>query len=94
MPDAAKPVALLDNERVHVTLWRLPPGAATGRHRHPLDFLVVPLTTGRLKVVEADGSDVYAELEAGVPSFEQAGAEHDVVNVTDAEFRFIEIEIK
>ena len=85
---------LIDNERVKVTEWRLPPGAATGIHRHELDFLVVPLTTGNLKLVNTDGSDVFAELEAGTPSFEKAGIEHDVVNTNDSEFRFIEIEIR
>lgn len=94
MPDHAEPIALLDNERVHVTLWRLPQGSSTGRHRHELDFLVVPLTTGRLKIAAADGSDVYADLEAGAPSFQKAGDEHDVVNTNEFEFRFIEIEIK
>jgi hypothetical protein len=88
------PIALLDNQRVHVTLWRLPPGTSTGRHRHELDFLVVPLTTGQLKLAEADGSNVQAELEAGVPSFQKAGDEHDVTNTNGFEFRFIEIEIK
>ncbi len=94
MPDRAEPIALLDNDRVHVTLWRLPQGTSTGRHRHELDFLVIPLTTGRLKLSETDGSDVQVELEAGVPSFQNAGDEHDVTNVNEFEFRFIEIEIK
>jgi quercetin dioxygenase-like cupin family protein len=94
MPDSAVPIALLDNERVHVTLWRLPQGTSTGWHRHELDFLVIPLTTGHLKLSEADGSHVQVELEAGAPSFQQAGGEHDVTNVGEAEFRFIEIEVK
>ena len=36
----------IDNERVRVTEWRFAPGAATGWHRHELDYVVVPMTTG------------------------------------------------
>jgi hypothetical protein len=34
------------------------------------------------------------ELEAGVPSFQKAGDEHDATNVNEFEFRFMEIEVK
>jgi quercetin dioxygenase-like cupin family protein len=39
---------MIDNERVRVTEWRIGPGDATGWHRHEHDYVVVPLTTGRL----------------------------------------------
>jgi len=46
----------LDNERTRVTEWRFPPAAETGYHQHEYDFVVVPLTSGKLKIVGADGS--------------------------------------
>ena len=86
----------IDNERVKVTEWRLPPGASTERHSHPYDFVVLPLTTGKLRVETgqegAEGIDV--ELEAGRPFYSDAGAEHDVTNNNESEFVFVEFEVK
>ena len=83
----------IDNERVRVTEWRFDVGAATGHHRHELDYVVVPLTSGRLTAV-AEGAETTAELVAGHAYFRRAGVEHDVRNPNPFEFRFVEIEIK
>lgn len=83
----------IDNAQVRVTEWRFAPGAATGPHRHEYPYVVVPLTTGALAIVTADGR-TQAALTAGDPYFRPAGAEHDVVNANPFEFAFIEIEIK
>ena len=84
----------IDNERVKVTEWRLPPGASTERHSHPHDFVVLPLTTGKLHVETGEGEAVEVELQAGKPFYSDAGAEHDVMNRTDSEFVFVEFEAK
>jgi quercetin dioxygenase-like cupin family protein len=91
---SAVPTVLIDNDRVRVTEWRFAPGAATGWHRHEYDYVVVPMTTGRLKLVEPGGAERIAELETGVPYFREAGVEHDVVNANAFEFAFVETEIK
>ena len=83
----------LETDRVKVTEWRFPPGAATGWHRHELDYVVVPLTTGTLRLDEPAGSRT-VDLTQGTSYSRQAGVEHDVVNVNDYEFRFVEIELK
>jgi quercetin dioxygenase-like cupin family protein len=83
----------IDDARVKVTEWRFAPGAATGWHEHAHDYVVVPLTSGRLRLDEAGGSRVVA-LEQGASYRRSAGVEHDVVNVNDFEFRFVEIELK
>jgi len=83
----------IDNERVRVTEWRFAPGASTGPHRHELDYVVVPLTTGRLAATGPTG-DTVNELIAGQPYFRPAGVEHDVCNANAFEFAFIEIELK
>jgi beta-alanine degradation protein BauB len=86
---------MIDNERVRVTEWRFGPGDATGWHRHAHDYVVVPLTTGRLRLVGGEGTEpVTAELEAGKAYFRKAGVEHDVVNANDHEFAFVETELK
>jgi quercetin dioxygenase-like cupin family protein len=51
----AVPTLLIDNERVRVTEWRFAPGAATGWHRHDLDYVVVPMADGVLELVGPDG---------------------------------------
>jgi len=83
----------IDNERVTVTLWHFAPGAATGWHKHMHDYVVVPLTTGTLRLDEPGGTR-QAQLEAGVSYTRKAGVEHDVVNVNAFEFSFVEIELK
>ena len=83
----------VENERVIVTEWRFPPGADTGYHVHGHDYVVVPLTTGTLRLEEPTGTRD-AALQAGVSYARPAGIAHNVVNINDFEFRFVEIEIK
>jgi quercetin dioxygenase-like cupin family protein len=89
----AVPTVQIDNARVRVTEWRFAPGAATGHHRHEYDYLVVPLTTGRLAITAGTG-ETSAELVAGGSYFREAGVEHDVRNPNPFVFVFVEIEIK
>ena len=63
---AAVPTVQLETERVRVTEWRFAPGAATGWHRPAYDYVVVPLTSGTLKLVgEPGGKDIHSKLVAG-----------------------------
>ena len=83
-----------DNARTRVTLWRFPPRGETGFHRHELDYVIVPLTTGPLTLVDKDGHETTAELTAGISYFRQAGVEHNVINASDGAFAFVEVELK
>jgi hypothetical protein len=40
---AAERTVQIDNDRVHVSRWRLAPDAATGWHRHVLGFVEIEL---------------------------------------------------
>jgi len=91
---AAVPTVQVDTPRLRVTEWRFAPGAATGWHRHACDYVVVPMTTGRLLLEEPGGASRHAQLTAGVSYARETGVEHDVVNDSDSEFIFIEIELK
>jgi beta-alanine degradation protein BauB len=82
------------NERVRVSEWRFAPGAATGWHRHGMDYVVVPMVDGELELVGQGGERTRAALTKGVPYFRGAGVEHDVINANPYEFAFIEIELK
>ena len=81
------------NERVIVTEWRFAPGAETGHHVHAHDYVVVPLTSGTLRLVDAAGVKE-SSLQAGASYGRLAGVAHNVINANNHEFRFVEIELK
>lgn len=83
----------VETERVIVTEWRFAPGAETGHHVHAHDYVIVPLTTGTLRLVEPEGTRD-AQLQAGVSYARLKGVAHNVINANDFEFRFVEIELK
>lgn len=83
----------VETDRVVVTEWRFPPHGRTGWHKHAYDYVVVPMTTGRL-LIDTGDDDLSSELVAGQSYGRDRGAEHDVVNDNPFEFVFIEIELK
>jgi quercetin dioxygenase-like cupin family protein len=89
----AIPSVQIDNNQVIVTEWRFSPGAETGWHRHGYDYVVVPLTTGKLLLEEKTGNRE-AQLNTGIAYFRNVGVEHNVVNANEFEFVFVEIELK
>ena len=90
---AAVPTVQADNELTRVTEWRFEPGAATGYHVHEHDYVIVPLVTGKLLLSGPDGEHT-GELVAGQTYYRAAGVEHDVTNINDYEFAFVEVEFK
>jgi len=90
----AVPTVQIENDRIRVTEWRFPPGAATGWHRHDYDYVVVPITTGQLTMIGPEGAETRASLVSGQAYARDAGVEHDVLNANDHEFVFIDIELK
>jgi beta-alanine degradation protein BauB len=93
MTGSAKATVFIDNDRVVVTEYRFQKDQNTGWHRHGRDYVVVPLMDGRLKIESAQGTS-FAEMKKGVPYFRNEGVEHDVINASDSEYAFIEIELK
>jgi quercetin dioxygenase-like cupin family protein len=83
----------VDTMRTRVTRYRLAPGATTGAHRHEYDYVIVPVTSGRLRVV-ANGREIFADLASGVSYAREAGVEHEVFNAGTGEMIFVEIELK
>jgi len=90
---AARPTVQVDNDRVLVTEWRFAPGAETTWHRHGYDYVVVPLTTGKLQLDDGKTQRL-ADLTAGKSYYRPVGVEHNVINANDYEFVFVEIEFK
>jgi beta-alanine degradation protein BauB len=83
----------VEDERVIVVRWQFAPGAETGFHVHAYDYVVVPLTNGILRMMEAGGVRE-AALKAGEAYARPKGVAHNVINANDHEFAFIEIELK
>jgi beta-alanine degradation protein BauB len=91
----AQSIVNADNDEVRVTTWTFEAaGAATGRHRHEFDYVVVPITGGRFEVVDLDGSVREMDQVAGSPYLGTAGTAHDVVSAAAQEAVFVEIELK
>ena len=94
MDTTAESTIQVDNDRTRVTHWRLAPGAATGFHRHEFDYVVVPLTTGGLRVIDKDGNASFGEMVAGASCFRSAGVDHIVLNANADDFVFVDVEYK
>jgi beta-alanine degradation protein BauB len=83
----------VDNPRVRVTAWHFAPGAETGHHVHAYDYVVVPLTSGTLRL-EEPGRVHEVRLQAGASYARSAGVAHNVINASGSQFGFVEIELK
>jgi mannose-6-phosphate isomerase-like protein (cupin superfamily) len=83
----------IDEPYVRATEYRFAPGAETGWHRHPHDYVIVPLLDGQLTLEQPDGSSTIAELLTHQPYARAAGVEHNVINSSSYEFAFLEIEL-
>jgi hypothetical protein len=91
----ADSVVSVDNDQVRVTTWTFAAaGTAIGHHRHEFDYVVVPVTGGTFRVLDADGSEREMEQVPGSPYLGMAGTEHDVVSTSDGQAIFVEIELK
>ena len=91
-PQASSTVQI-DNSSVKVTEWRFPPGSETGWHRHAMEYVVVPMTSGTL-LLETPEGNINSSLTAGVSYTRLMGVEHNVINDSDQEIVFIEVELR
>jgi mannose-6-phosphate isomerase-like protein (cupin superfamily) len=90
----AKHNVLIDDERVVVNRFDFGPGDDTGHHVHSMDYVIVPLTDGRLRIEDDTQGEVFVDLTAGLPYSRPAGVSHNVFNASEAPLSFLEIEIK
>jgi len=90
---AAEHVSLIDNDQVRVLRWTLEPGTSIAWHRHPYDYIVVPISGGSLRFRGAAG-DTPVDLVVGNATFRAAGTEHEVINTGTSTVVFVESEIK
>jgi quercetin dioxygenase-like cupin family protein len=88
-----QPDVEIDNELTRTVRWTLEPGTAIGHHRHPLPYIVIPVTGGTLTFSDAEGERA-VELVPARPAFRPAGVEHNVSNRSDRSIVFVEVEIR
>jgi quercetin dioxygenase-like cupin family protein len=89
----AIPTTQINNNRAIVTEWRFAPGTETGWHTHGHDYIVVPMTHGMLHLETPEGLKEF-ELVAGQSYTREAGVHHNVINASQHEVIFVEIEIR
>lgn len=94
MRPQATPILHVDDDRFRATEWRFAPGAETGWHVHGHDYVIVPLSDGRLLLEEAGGVERSAELRAHAPYSRRAGVAHNVVNAGEGPLAFLEVEVE
>ena len=83
----------LENDVFRVTKWTIEPGGSIPMHRHDYEYVVIPLVTDTMHVVNADGSEFDAELVTGQSYTHAAGAEHRIENRgSAADVVFVEVE--
>jgi len=83
-----------ENDRLRVIDVHILPGQGSSMHTHDgLDFRY-PLTSGLLKLVEADGATREVALRAGIPRWEEPPSRHTMENVGSTELRIVLVELK
>ncbi|MFM7655814.1 MAG: nuclear transport factor 2 family protein [Paracoccaceae bacterium] len=94
MRTVASSIVHIDDDRFKVTEWRFAPGSETGWHRHGHDYVIVPLTNGRLVLDLPGGAVAEAQLTQGVPYSRREGVKHNVINGSDSQpLSFLEVEV-
>ena len=84
----------IDNNLVKVTKYLFMPGQETGMHKHLYDYIVTPITDGKLLLIDKNGNESDYNLIASQSYFRKAGVEHNVINSGKQRLIFIETELK
>ena len=82
----------IDNGIFRATKWTIEPGDAIPMHVHEYEYVVVPLVSETMHVINADGSEIVAELHTGQSYTRPSGAEHTVENRGACTIEFVEVE--
>lgn len=84
----------INNKLVKVTKYIFMPGEETGMHKHSYDYIVTPLTDGKLLLIDKLGNESNYSLIASHSYFRKAGIEHNVINNGKQKLIFVETELK
>ena len=84
----------INNKFIKVTKYSFMPGQETGMHKHLFNYIVTPITNGRLLLIDKKGNESNYNLIASQSYFRKAGVEHNVINYSKHNLIFIETELK
>ncbi len=84
----------INNNLVKVTKYSFMPGQETGMHKHLYDYIVTPITDGKLLLIDNCGNESNYNLISCQSYFRKAGIEHNVINSGKQKLIFIETELK
>jgi len=90
----AKAKVQIDNNNIKVTEYTFKPGEETTFHKHEYDYVVVPITDGKLLLIDKNGKETFVSLKKGISYFRKSGVEHNVINAGESNLTFVELEIK
>ncbi len=85
---------LFENDRVRVWSVQLDPGERQAWHKHDLPYVIVPMTAGKNIMYFEDGREKETNETVGGVLWREAGAPHELLNVSDWQYRNILIEMK
>ena len=86
-------IPLVEDQRVRVTRYEFAAGAETGWHVHEHDYVVAALTDLTMMLQEPGGGIREVFVAAGSAYRRNAGVEHNVINNSASEMRFVEVEL-
>jgi beta-alanine degradation protein BauB len=85
---------LFENERVRIWSIKLDPDQRQPWHKHDFPYVIVPMTEGKNIMYFEDGREKETNEKVGGVLWREAGAPHELLNVSDWQYRNILIEIK
>jgi quercetin dioxygenase-like cupin family protein len=85
---------LFENDRVRIWSVKLDPGQRQAWHKHDLSYVIVPMTEGKNIMYFEDGREKETNETSGGVLWREAGAPHELLNVSDWQYRNILIELK
>jgi hypothetical protein len=83
-----------ENPSARVYKWNLAPGGATTRHAHEHPYILLSVTTSRLKTTAPDGTSAIDVVKAGDSRWVNAKGPHTLANAGSADGQIVEIELK
>ena len=85
---------LIDDEKVRVTLFDFEPDQETGWHLHDYDYVITAVTDCNMALQNSDGTQSTSQVLKGNAYRRHAGIRHNVINSSNKQMAFIEIELK
>jgi quercetin dioxygenase-like cupin family protein len=91
---ATDSLVVLENDRIRALRRILAPGESSAFHTHVLKAVGVPVTDGRVEVVDQEGKAITVEVKAGAAAWVEPGTTHRLKNVGVGPLEFVDIELK